>query len=301
MTSSYRAGGLLRAVALPTAMTLLVLAAIVGAVLHFSTSQSDRLAAERQQRLVAIAIEQSVVAIANDQEASTYWDDAVVRTRERPLDLEWLDNNLGVWFYTYYSFDEAYLLDPRNAPVYAMQGGKRVQPGSFRRVAAPALALARDLRRKIVGGYETKPGAAGKTIGVWELTVVGGRPALVSLKPIVSETGNVAQAPGSEYLHVAVRYLDGNFLERLTRLYGIDRPRFSWRNPGSPSFAVRRADGRVLGYITWQPFEPGAQVENLMTPVLFVALSIVGALIGLLLLRIRRSRRDLEASRAKAH
>jgi diguanylate cyclase (GGDEF)-like protein len=278
-----------------------VLAAIVGAVLHFSTSESDRLAAAREQRLVAMAIEQSVIAVANDQEASTYWDDAVLRTRERPLDLQWIDNNLGVWFYTYYQFDEAYLLDSRNAPIYAMQDGRRVQPGSFARVAAPALGLARELRRKIVGGYETKPGAAGKTIGTWELTMVGGRPALVSLKPIVSETGNVAQAAGSEYLHVAVRYLDGNFLDRMTRLYGIDRPRFSWRDPGSPSFVLRRHDGRVLGYITWKPFKPGEQVEDWMTPVLIVALSVVGALIGLLLLRIRRSRRDLEASRAKAH
>nr|NUR36973.1 hypothetical protein [Sphingomonas sp.] len=64
MTSSHRAGGLLRAVALPTALTLLVLGAIVGAVLHFSTSESDRFAAQRQQRLVGIAIEQSVIAIA---------------------------------------------------------------------------------------------------------------------------------------------------------------------------------------------------------------------------------------------
>ena len=80
MRLSHRARGLLRAVALPTALTLLVLAAIVGSVLHFSTRESDRFAAERQQRLVGIAIEQSVIAIANDQEASTYWDDAVIRT-----------------------------------------------------------------------------------------------------------------------------------------------------------------------------------------------------------------------------
>jgi sensor domain CHASE-containing protein len=171
MTSSYRADGLLRAVALPTVATLLVLAAIVGAILHFSTSQSDRLAAQRQQRLVAVAIEQSVIGIANDQEASTYWDDAVLRTRERPLDLQWIDNNLGVWFYTYYQFDEAYLLDPRNAPVYAMQNGKRVAPGSFQRVAASALDLAGALRRKMKGGYLTEPGASGKTVGAAQMTV----------------------------------------------------------------------------------------------------------------------------------
>lgn len=113
--------GLLRAVALPAALTpLLLLGSIVGAVLHISTSNSDALAVERQRQLVKIAVRQSVTAIANDQEASTYWDDAVLRTRQRPLDLEWIDNNLGTWFHTYYKHDEAYLLDAADMPVYAM-------------------------------------------------------------------------------------------------------------------------------------------------------------------------------------
>ena len=46
--------------------------------------------------------------------------------------------------------------------------------------------------------------------------MIGGRPAIVSVKPIVSETGDIAQVPGSEYLHVSLRYLDGSFLKTLT-------------------------------------------------------------------------------------
>jgi len=110
-------------VALPTAITLLVLAAIVGAVLEFSTRRTDELALTRQTQRVKVGIEQSLNAVKIDQEASTFWDDAVVRTRQRPLDLEWIDNNLGVWFYTYYKIDETYLLDPQDRPIYAMRDG----------------------------------------------------------------------------------------------------------------------------------------------------------------------------------
>jgi len=145
MTQSDAGNALMREVALPAAIALLMLAAIVAAIVHFSTSQSDQLAAESQNRRVTIALEQSVIAVANDQEASTYWDDAVIQTRKRPLDPEWLDNNLGIWFHTYYHIDEAYLLDQRNTPIYAMRGGRRVEPASFQRVAAPALELVRRL------------------------------------------------------------------------------------------------------------------------------------------------------------
>ena len=291
---------LVRAVAMRTTAILLLLAVVVGGVLHFSTSRSDALALSRQNRLVALAISQGVTAIANDQEASTYWDDAVIRTRQRPLDMEWLDNNLGVWFHTYYKHDETYLLDPADRPVYAMQEGARRTPEAFNRVAATALPLAQILRQKLKGGRLTPEGSVGKTVGAKEVTVINGRPAIVSLKPIVSETGEIAQARGSEYLHASVRYLDRSFLADMSRLYGIDGARFSWSSQGPASVPVANGHGAVLGYIVWTPFEPGEQVEDRMVPALFAALVVVGLIISMLLARIWRSRMELEASRAQA-
>jgi diguanylate cyclase (GGDEF)-like protein len=291
---------LLRGVAVPTALTLLVLAAIIGAVLHFSTSKSDEIALARQNQRGKVAIEQSLKAVRIDQEASTYWDDAVVRTREVPLDLEWIDDNLGVWFNTYYHIDEVYLLDRRDAPIYAMADGRRTAPKSFARVADPALALARELRARLAVNRLAPDGSAERTIGVSVMTTVVGRPAFVSLKPILSETGKIAQPRGSEYIHVAVRYLDGTFLAGLSKNYSMEEPRFGATPVSRAGSPIRGPDGRILGYISWKPFRPGKQVEDRMLPVLSAALLIVGALLALLLLRIFRSRMELEASRAQA-
>jgi sensor domain CHASE-containing protein len=96
----------LRIVGLPTAIIVILLAAMIGAVLHVSTRQTDAIALGRQVQRVRIAIEQSVRRIRIEQEASTYWDDAVLRTRQVPLDREWIDNNHGIWFHTYYRIDE---------------------------------------------------------------------------------------------------------------------------------------------------------------------------------------------------
>ena len=291
---------MLRTVIIPTAATLIILATLVAAVLHVSTSRSDSLAYERQKKLVEIAVAQSITAVANDQEASTYWDDAVLRTRERPLDMEWLDSNLGVWFHTYYKHDETYLLGPDNAPVYAMQSGARVQPSAFSRVSKQSLNLVVKLRKALLSSSIAPGNSGAQTVGESEITLVDGRPAIVSLKPIVSETGEIAQAPGSEYLHVSVRYLDSSFLETLSEMYAIDDADFHWAPQGNAWLPVTAGDGRTLGYFTWSPFAPGEDVEDQMQPVLLVALIIIGILTSLLLLRIRRSRMDLEASRAQA-
>ena len=203
----------LRAVVLPTAATLLLLAAIVGAILEFSTSRTDQLALVRQNQRVSVAVAQSIASITVDQEASTYWDDAVVRTRERPLDLSWIDNNLGIWFHTYYKFDEIYLLDAaRCSDLRDAEWPPRVA-GRLQRVAAPGLELAPSCARDWRSPVLAPDGSPGKTFGASEISIVGGRPAIVSLKPIVSETGNIAQPPGTEYLHVVVRYLDRSFLD----------------------------------------------------------------------------------------
>ena len=291
---------LVRAVVVPTAITLALLGALVGVILHFSTSQSDAYALARQDRLVRIAVQQTMDSIAVDQEASTYWDDAVLRMRERPLDQEWLDNNLGIWFFTYYKHDETYLLDASDRPVYAMQQGLRTRPDAFAKVATPVLEMALGLRKQLAVSHAAPEGSHGQTIGASDIALIGGRPAIVSVKPIVSETGDIAQAPGSEYLHVSLRYLDGSFLKTLSELYGIDHPHVSAHPNGKAFMPLRAADGRTIAYLGWTPFTPGEQVENKMVPVLFLAFIAIGVLIGLLLLRLWRSRVELEASRAQA-
>lgn len=290
---------LVRGVALPVAFALLGLGALVGTVLHLSTIRSDQFALAQQERLIRLAIDQGVSNIAKDQEASTYWDDAVIQTRKRPLNLAWIDNNLGVWFHTYYQHDEGYLLDADDQPLYAMQNGVRVSPSSFKHVAPQVLPLATTLRQALRTTYMAPDGSVGKTIGAAAITMIGERPAIISLKPIVSETGAVHQLAGTETLHVAVRYLDRSFLANLSKLYNIEAPSFS-AVPGDASAPLIDSKGRRLGYIGWKPFEPGREIQDRMAPALICALLAVGALIAWLLVRIWRSRAELEAAKVQA-
>jgi diguanylate cyclase (GGDEF)-like protein len=300
MPSRENVKAMLRAVLLPTFGAMGLLALLLGSVLYYSTSRSDSLAASRQSQLVASALRRGIAAVANDQEASTVWDDAVLRVRQRPLDYDWIDNNLGIWFYTYYAHDEVYILDPANVPIYAMQAGRRVDLKSFRKVSRQASPLIMGLRGDGAGSPVAKSSEGERTIGLLDRTLIAGRPAVVSVKPVISETGEVDQQPGAEYLHISVRYLDGTFLESLSADFGIDSPSFS-RSPARPaSLPVLNNSGEVIGYVTWAPFEPGEQVRRRMVPAILTALLLVGFFLAWLLSRIWRNRIELEASRTQA-
>ena len=291
---------MLKAVIVPTAGALLLLAAMVGAVLHFATEGSDAVAEQRQARLVAVAMQTAVAQVRKDQEASTYWDDAVRRVHEVPLDLPWIDQNLGIWFHSYYKHDETYLLDPNERPVYAMRNGRRADPRQFGGVAARALPLVSRLRTQLRRGDLAPASSTEQTPGGSSMAMVRGRPAILSVKPILSETGDIVQRPGSEHLHVSVRYVDGNFLTDLAADYGVDAPRFVLAPRSDAEIPLSNAKGEVIGYIEWQAFRPGHVVKRYMAIVLLVALGLVGAALAWLLNRNLRARLELETSRAQA-
>jgi diguanylate cyclase (GGDEF)-like protein len=289
----------LKAIVLPAVAGLLILIVLVGTVLRISTSRSDSLALARQDRLVSVAIRQSFTSIANDQEASTLWDDAVVRLHKRPLDYVWIDNNLGVWFHTFYQHDEAYLLDPRNNAIYAMGAGRRARVETFKGLPAKVRPMIARLRQELLSGSEAPAGSSGQTKGEADLGVVAGHPAIISIKPIVPETDAVTQAAGDEYLHISVRYLDGSYLAGLQSKYGIDGARFSLKPSKTASFMLADRSGARIGYIVWNPFQPGTQVASRMAPALLAALCLIGCTLIILLSQRRRNRLRLEETNAE--
>ena len=293
-----RNNSVLKAVVLPAAAGLLILILLVGTVLRISTGRSDSLALTRQDRLVNVAIRQSFTSIANDQEASTLWDDAVVRLHKRPLDFVWIDNNLGIWFHTFYQHDEAYLLDPHDGVIYAMASGHRARVDRFAQLPAKVRPMIAHLRQQLLSGSSAPAGSSGQTKGEADLGVVGGHPAIISIKPIVPETDAVKQAAGDEYLHISVRYLDGSYLAALQSKYGIDDAQFSLRPSPAASFVLEDRSGARIGYINWDPFQPGAQVASRMAPVLLAALCLIGCTLVILLSQRRRNRLRLDETSA---
>ena len=264
---------------------------VAAGLLYWSTTEADRISIERQRGLVHLVVSTLRATIAHDQESVTVWDDAVEEVRAGSD--EWIDVNLGSWMNTYFGHDGAYIINPENQPIYASVNGRVADPAQLSEIWPQTQPLVDDLRARLRAGDETGVSDRVLTIGRSEIAVVSERPAIISVKPIVSDSGEIEQAAGNEFLHIAVRYLDDSLVAELKSSYLLDALRFSWtpeHGAGEVVSPLENSSGETVGYYIWEPYRPGAVVFGQVWPIL-LALFVLGmaALTALLIVLRRRS------------
>ena len=288
---------------LRTLLIVALMAGLVAAFVWIAARKSDELSIDRQQQLIATVLEQNFRAIAHDQEAATVWDDSVRQLLARKPDARWLDDNLGIWFHTYYGHDEVFITNPEDRVIYAMREGRRDDAGTYARsIGVAATPLIAELRAKMRKGVTIAKASSVLSPGAIDLGTFHGHPAIISVKPVVSDTGEIVQKPGSEYFHVSVRYLDGSFIADLARRYQLGEGRFTSAPPEDNALsrvALRTHDGALIGYFVWAPFRPGTVMLAQVAPALAISLLLVFATVAWLLRRISHS--TLQLSAAKSH
>jgi diguanylate cyclase (GGDEF)-like protein len=288
--------------ALPAVLGIALLGSLVFALVYWSASQANSVSIERQQRLVGLVVSQLRDRLAHDQESVTVWDDAV---RNVPVSsgAEWIDANLGSWMHSYFGHDVAIVLNPRDEPIYMFADGRIVDaPSAFEALHASVSPLVKAVRAKMVAGEVGAAETQMLSPGASDITVVNGRPAIVSVKPIVSDTGDIEQQPGAEFVHVAMRYLDGSLLAGLEADYLFDDLRFSWSGEiegNEAVFPLLSSDHRTIGSFVWHPYRPGTAILFTVFPVLAVGMLAVTISAVLLLARLRRRSIRLHTSEAR--
>lgn len=297
MTKQLQSQWFLRGV-LPACGSL-VLCSLLLFSLSWAAARSDAVAVLRQRDLVTLTIAKLKAGIAHDQESATVWDDAVRNARAG--NIEWIDANLGEWMHSYFGHDAALVLTSDLVPLYQFFADEDYPPppGDLRGAYLP---LAKTLQGRLIAGDTGGTGEKILSIGETDLSYVGFRPAIVSVKPIVSDTGDVEQTAGSEMHHVVVRYLDGDLPTVIGKEYAFSELQFSATRPRDRSLAfvpLKDRDGEIFGYFEWKPFRPGHHVLEATTPALilaFVALFAGSSLAGG---AIWRRTERLAASRAE--
>jgi diguanylate cyclase (GGDEF)-like protein len=270
------------------------------ALLAWSSRMTDQIAVERQERLLALVLSQAQFSVAHDQESATVWDDAI-RQVKSPDSAEWLNNNLGGWMTTYFGHDVVYLLDGKDNVLYAFADGKQIDRAAYESVEPSVAPLASKLRQSLrhpdPNGYGDRVLSAGAS----EILTLDHRPAIVSVKPIVSDSGNISQTVDETYLHVSVRYLDRSFIEDLARDYLFAGLRYSAQDTlqaGEYNYPLRSTTGNTIGYYIWQPYRPGstvmAQIGPAFVGIVLLMLGIMAILLAVLRLRSAKLRNSEE-------
>ena len=89
--------------------------------------------------------------------------------------------------------------------------------------------------------------------------------------PLVPSTDRLTQEPGSEYLHVAVKFIDERVVGNIARQYHACRRACRCRclgRAGRASVPLIDSRGVILGYIGWTPDRPGLTLIRKTGPAL---------------------------------
>jgi diguanylate cyclase (GGDEF)-like protein len=133
--------------------------------------------------------------------------------------------------------------------------------------------------------------------------VVDGAPSLVSVSPIISDSGAIEQAPGTEYLHVSIVHLDAGYAHRLGAEYFIPDLQFTQLQSSAPDRAMLPLSndaGRFVTFLDWQRDAPGQSLVFQTVPAMLAMFATAGLVAIFLLYQLWKKSRDLEAGRADA-
>ncbi len=272
-----------------------IAAILLGGFLLWSAGQIDDNAISRQAQRVIHAVQAQRTFTPREQESVAIWDDAVVAARDH--DKSWLESNIGKWMFEYFGHDESYVLAPDDAPIYAAIDGRTRGAASFDSRRAALLPLVDDLRKLTAAGYLDVPPH------VADYVLVDGRPAIASVMPLVSDSGNLTQPAGREAILVTIVRLDIDFELRMIDRYMTEVGRFTTVTSAAAdieAFPVTNRAGRIVAFFEWLPFRPGQELLQRTAPALILAFTFVSLLVSLLIYRLQRALRALEYKRIDA-
>jgi len=298
-----------------TRLTLLIGAALaffgvllVGVVAYAGWS-ANRTAIVRERQLVENALDQSVSRILDQQKAIAWWDDAVINAQRRPLDLEWLETNVGVYFYETYGHDEVLIVDAQNRPVYANLGGELTDATTaYARHAAVFDQIIREARQGADGGLRRRDQAfeesqsnysalLGASFGRWagHIMMVDGKPAVVAALSIVPNL-DASLVQGEPHLLLSIVQIDEVFMADVGGSLLIPDLAMS-EQPNADRSAISDAfvadDGAPMGYLSWTPRQPGRALLLFILPMVFLGVIGASVLTGMMILRLKRASGEL--------
>ncbi|MGD9816900.1 MAG: putative bifunctional diguanylate cyclase/phosphodiesterase [Hyphomonadaceae bacterium] len=290
-------------------IALVVFGALLVAIVGYAGWSANRTAMVRERQLVENALDQSVSRVLDQQKAIAWWDDAVINAQARPLATEWLETNVGVYFFETYGHDEVIVVDAQNTPIYANVGGELADPrhayATHQDVLDRIVAEARhgadgQLRRRDTAFVESQGNYSallGASFGRWagHIMMVDGEPAVVAALSIVPNL-DASLLRGEPHLMLSVVKIDDAFMAEVGRsllMPDLAFSRSASADGGRLSEQFLSDDGAPLGFISWTPRRPGQSLLIFILPL--VALGVIGAgvLTGVMISRLKKASVEL--------
>ena len=288
-----------RVVASLLAMALALSA--IGIFLIWAARSVDREDIRRQGEIADYALKEIRSNLSHNQESSTFWDEAVERTTNSGNE-DWIDGNLGSWMHIFFGVDEAYVLDGQDQPIYSFAEEQIKAPVFFEKRRDLLQRYLKALRSKLAAGETPAAGSHEQSVGVSDYIYIAGHPAALSVKPIISDSGDLTQPISTIHVHVAIQYLQGDVIRAVGRAHVLQDLKFvppSERDPDAASVSLTSDTDAAVIEFEWTPYQPGQRLLASLSPVL----ALVGStlMVGTLLISSASYRRKLDRIKNSEH
>jgi diguanylate cyclase (GGDEF)-like protein len=295
---------------------LLVFGALLVVIVAYAGWSANRTAVVRERQLVENALDQSVSRVLDQQKAIAWWDDAVINAQRRPLDIDWLETNVGVYFSETYGHDEVIIVDSDNRPIYANVNGELSDAGGayarHRAVLDEIVAEARHgasgrLRRRdaaFTEGQGNYNALLGASFGRWagHIMSVDGQPAVVAAISIVPNL-DASLVHGEPHLMLSVVKIDQGFVSEVGSSLLMPDLAVSARGAaraGALTETFTADDGVPVGYLSWTPRRPGQTLLLFILPMVALGVVGVGVLTWIMIARLKRASGELADREAQS-
>ncbi|TIL87139.1 MAG: EAL domain-containing protein [Mesorhizobium sp.] len=281
------------------ALAIFALAMVVGFG-FYATVQADSASLERQKILFANGMRDRIAAVGREQESIAVWDDSVINAKAGNVD--WMIDNISVWMYSYYGHDRVYVLDAADRPIHAMREGNVLAPARYSEDEPVLLPTVERVRRLIREPAKEDLAGGQVKLAAGDLVELDGKPAILSIMPLVPSSDRVIQTPGSEYLHISVDFITDALLAKIAGQYLLAGARLLPLSQPVGGAAIPLVDSRgvILAYAGWDQERPGSALVREAGPALIGGALLAAGVLAFLLRRLRRASSALQTSQAEA-
>jgi len=232
-------------------------------LLAYAWRALDQYEAVQETVLAERTMQAALERMAAETASATSWDEAYTHTRG-PIDLNWVDQHLGIYYASSFQHDFTIVFDSAGNAVYGAVNGRFASPWRYRSIAASAAPLVRQVQakewRRRSGVEAPAPPESGNV--VWRSAFVrdDDRVHLVGVSTLAPNSGN-ALGPDRAVAVVTGVTLDAQYLAALQNAVNLDAPRLSLAPGGAlGSASLKGADGRSVGSVAWRVRRPGADI-----------------------------------------
>ncbi|WP_313689061.1 diguanylate cyclase domain-containing protein, partial [Pantoea sp.] len=240
-----------REVILPLVAILVLTFAGAGAGLFWGTRLTNNEAQEQQQRMIEASFDQSLTEHLRQLRSLTRWAPLANQLDLPQPDQGWLDENVGNWLYEMFDHELVLILGQDNQLLEVWRNGQQVPD---RQVGPQVQAM---LNSTLL---LTSAPSADRA----DFVRIGDRAASVAVGDI-SRDSRLA----GRYRLVSVKYLDDGYLNRLATRSQLRQLHFSSGTPqpnDRAHYLLNTQQGDPVGYISWEPDRPGAQMLRTIGP-----------------------------------